>query len=292
MRALSEPFRYRAPGKLVLLGEYAVLDGAAALVMAVDRGVEVDHWPGENLQIETPTGDDRFVAGALANSTGRFVFSDWNPVVGIRGKPGFGGSAAACVVACLAANRPTEAAYRLHHAAQGSGSGVDVAASIHGGLLTFRRRLEVPEVNPMHRKPRVLTLWSGASAKTGPRVGAYLAYSGRAAFAQASEELVGRFALDPIGALTEAGDRLCAMAHEAGIAYDTPSLARIRQLAREYGGAAKASGAGGGDCAVALLPDPEAERAFLAAATHEGLPQIPIHMAGPAGRIFGGSPLP
>ena len=30
-------FRASAPGKLVLLGEYVVLDGARALVMAVDR---------------------------------------------------------------------------------------------------------------------------------------------------------------------------------------------------------------------------------------------------------------
>ena len=33
--------RARAPGKLLLIGEYAVLDGAPALVMAVDRYVDV-----------------------------------------------------------------------------------------------------------------------------------------------------------------------------------------------------------------------------------------------------------
>ncbi|HUQ50718.1 MAG TPA: hypothetical protein VM692_00765, partial [Gammaproteobacteria bacterium] len=31
----------RAPGKVVALGEYAVLDGAPAVVLAVDRFVEV-----------------------------------------------------------------------------------------------------------------------------------------------------------------------------------------------------------------------------------------------------------
>ena len=51
-----------SPGKLVLLGEYAVLDGAPSIVLAIDRGVSCQGWPGgDALHIETPTGDDRFV---------------------------------------------------------------------------------------------------------------------------------------------------------------------------------------------------------------------------------------
>jgi mevalonate kinase len=38
----------RAPGKLVALGEYAVLDGAPAVVLAVDRYVEVTIEPSDD----------------------------------------------------------------------------------------------------------------------------------------------------------------------------------------------------------------------------------------------------
>ena len=54
-----------APGKLVLLGEYAVLDGAPSIVAAVDRGVSCEASASPTLTIETPGGDDRFVRAAI-----------------------------------------------------------------------------------------------------------------------------------------------------------------------------------------------------------------------------------
>ena len=38
----------RAPGKLVALGEYAVLDGAPAVVLALDRYAEVSIEPSDD----------------------------------------------------------------------------------------------------------------------------------------------------------------------------------------------------------------------------------------------------
>ena len=55
-----------APGKLVLIGEYAVLDGAPAAVLAINRGVRCEIRPGAG--IITPDGDTRFVAPALAGA--------------------------------------------------------------------------------------------------------------------------------------------------------------------------------------------------------------------------------
>ena len=282
----ASPQRLRAPGKLVLMGEYAVLDGAPAIVLAVNRGVEVQVRAGDAaLQIETPDGDDRFVRAALAGQRGRFTFSAWNPVEGIAGKPGFGGSAAACVVACLAAGRPLDDAYALHRAAQGSGSGVDVAASARGGMLRFT--LAAPGGAPPQLQAlpplRPVVVWSGQSARTGPRLVNYQTWRGRADFADESASLVDAFVEQPIPAMRAARRALEAMAKDAGLDYRHPALDRAIALAEGLGGAAKASGAGGGDCAVALLPDAGAEAAYLTALQKNDLQTISIEVAGPPG---------
>jgi phosphomevalonate kinase len=261
----------RAPGKLVLVGEYAVLDGAGAVVAAVDRGVECVVMDGP-FEITTP-GDDRFVRAALEGAPpAHYRFSDWNPVALGGAKPGFGGSAAATVAAVIAAGLPPQRAYAAHHAVQGSGSGVDVFASLLGGVRRFPDGAPIP-------CPPLVAVWSGASAATGPRVQRYQAWTGRAAFVDASRDLIAAFPDDPIRVAREAYALLRAMGIAAGVAYDTPAHARIAALAVEHGGAAKPSGAGGGDIAVAFFPDPHAQAAFMAAAAAEGLPPIHIQVA-------------
>lgn len=268
----------RAPGKLVLVGEYAVLDGGGAVVAAVDRGVQCAVYPHPALVVETP-GDDRFVAAALEGAPpGRYVFTDWNPVVGLGGKAGFGGSAAATVAAVLAAGLPPERAAEVHHAVQGSGSGVDVFASLRGGVRRFPTGEPVP-------CPPLRAVWSGQSASTGERVRRYQAWSGREAFVARSRALVDGFAADPIGVFREAYALLREMAAAAGVAYDTGAHAAIAGLAAGRGGAAKPSGAGGGDVAVAVFPDEGAAEAFDAACAGAGFVGIPVNVAGPAGFV-------
>lgn len=262
--------RVVAPGKLVLVGEYAVLDGAPAIVAAVDRGVRCVVEPGEG--IVTP-GDDRFVRAALVGAApGRYVFEDDAPVDLGGLKPGFGGSAAATVAAVLAGGLPPRRAYVVHAEVQGGGSGIDVFASLLGGVRRFPDGVEVASLP-------FIAVWSGASASTGPRVQRYRAWAGRAAFVAQSRALVEAFADEPLRVVREAYAGLKAMAEAAGIAYDTPALARIAELAEDFGGAAKPSGAGGGDVAVAFFPDTETVTAFAAAAAAEGLLPIPVRVA-------------
>ena len=52
-----------------------------------------------------------------------------------------------------------------------------------------------------------------------------------------------------------------------------------RSPGRECGGAAKPSGAGGGDIAVAVFPDPDARTFFLDRCTRAGLPPVPVRLA-------------
>ena len=72
------------------------------------------------------------------------------------------------------------------------------------------------------------------------------------------------------------GEILRDMTERADIPYLTPELERIRMHAESLGGGSKPSGAGGGDCAIALLPDPDSEREFLSRIRKDGLISIPI----------------
>ncbi len=296
---------WRAPGKLVLIGEYAVLDGAAAFVAAVDRGVCCEVTPveaGAPGSLTVPGGDDRFARAGLGWDSGpehspehrqahgrapaaHYRFSDWNPPE-LPSKAGFGGSAAAVVAARLAGGLPVAAAMEIHRRVQGGGSGIDVFASMRGGVRRFPDGLEIG-------LPPMIAVWSGRSAKTGPRVQHWRGWEGRAAFVAESRALVAAFPDDPIRVLPEAYRLLCAMAADAGLsaaglAYDTPALRRIAEIAAAYGGAAKPSGAGGGDVAVALFPDVERQAAFAEAIRAEitaegaGLVPLAVRVAGPS----------
>lgn len=253
------------PGKLVLIGEYGVLDGAGAIVAAVDHGVTCIVSEGEG--IETP-GDDRFVRAALAGAPrALYRFTDSRPLA-IGGKAGFGGSAAATVAAIRAAGRPDADAFAIHAAVQGGGSGIDVFASVHGGVRAFPSGKEV-------RCPPFLVVWSGQSAATGPRVARYRAWHGHDAFVRRSRELVASFEADPVGVAREAYELLRAMATSAGIAYDLPAFQQIARLANDVGAAAKPSGAGGGDVAVVILPDEEKREPLRRTLAEEGFEVIP-----------------
>ncbi len=288
MKRVRRHVLVRAPGKLFVLGEYAVLDGGTACVAAVDRGVTCRVRAGDRLT--TPSGDTRFVAAALAAvraPTRQYLFEDWNPV-DLPDKPGFGGSAAATVAAVgagLAANMVRferdwwatieDVAVRVHLAVQGSGSGLDVRASARGGF----NRYAGERVDPLPT-PELVACWSGGSAKTGPRVTRFLAWDARerARFRVDSDALADTWEADPVGTLTAARQLLQTALAQAGVDYRTPGLDRIAALAAEHGGAAKPSGAGGGDVAVAVIPDPDARAAFAAACDAEGLTPIPVNV--------------
>ncbi len=275
-----------APGKLVLLGEYAVLDGAPALALAIDRGVAClvePVGPGEPLRLETP-GDDRFARAALdaVNApAARYRFFAHRPV-DLPSKPGFGSSAAATVAAVLAGGGRGPEAFDVHHAVQGGGSGVDVAASLVGGLILFRSGV-TEALEPV----RPLVVYAGRAASTGPRVEAYLAWSGdRSSFLEHSRALVDLFIEQPVAALEQARLLLTSMAQQAGIDYLTPTLRRIARIAADCGGASKPSGAGGGDCAVALFHNEQDAAAFTHRCQRAGFPIISVQPA-PAAAVVG-----
>ena len=270
--------RFFAPGKVVVVGEYAVVDGAPAVVAAVGIGVGLRWSASDTRDVQTPYGDTRFVDAALhaaAAPTGLYTFSD-DGGPALASKPGLGGSAAATVVAVHAARTlrgedpSPDAVYAIasdvHRAVQGSGSGIDVAASTYGGMVRFQRGQTPTPVKPS----RLVVVWTGASAKTGPRVERYLAWGGRAPFVARSAELTDLFLVDPLRAVEEDYTLLVSMSEQAGVDYRTPALDRIVELAWVFDGAAKPSGAGGGDCAIAVFAEPDSEAKFITACAGEG----------------------
>lgn len=285
--------RFFAPGKVVVVGEYAVVDGAPAVVAAVGIGVGLRWTSGPTRQVHTPLGDSRFVDAALdaaAAPAGSYTFADEGGPA-LASKPGLGGSAAATVVAVHAAHtlrgcttsrdEVYAVAAEVHHRVQGSGSGIDIAASAYGGMVRFQRGQRPQRLRPS----RLVVVWTGASAHTGPRVERYLAWADRGAFVARSAEIADEFMVDPLGAVEHDYALLVAMSEQAGIAYRTPALDRIVELASVFDGAAKPSGAGGGDCAIGVFSEPESESKFIEACTLEGFTVLGTELAPGVGEL-------
>lgn len=200
-----------APGKLVLLGEYAVLEGGPAWVAAVERYVRAEARPGSpRLRVFAP--DEREILLSFANgrwtatpgweiaaaaltaafgeSVGEIVVDSRDFFVsGDKGpaKAGFG-SSSAVVAALLAlgkyAGAPVEklyeAAREVHHVAQGRlGSGVDIAAAVYGGAFVFRNA-RYEEALAIPADLAIIPVWLGASASTPLLVGRVLEWKNAA----------------------------------------------------------------------------------------------------------------
>lgn len=200
--------RVVAPGKLFWLGEYVVLEGAPAVVAAVDRCAVVtvrhapeastatlrsDAWTGA-VEVPARTPQDTPEAGVFA-AIAQAALDRWAREARIAGqwelqsaalsrgtKLGLGSSSAiAAGVACAMAPpdapaRDVEAvALAGHRRFQGgAGSGADVLAALWGGLLRIEagaaQRLEIPA------GLKWAVIFSGTSAQTAPMVAAVRAW--------------------------------------------------------------------------------------------------------------------
>ena len=203
-----------APGKVVLWGEYAVLAGAPAAVMAVDRRARVTldrtaahQWafsaegfltPGVHTHtpvfVDAPVcglvnavlahwGEATYSGSAGADSAGWIYHADSTPFFRDGAKLGLGSSAAVGVAtyAALCAHRGREAsleeALAVHHTWQAGGSGLDVAASWCGGVI----RYENAEAQPMTLPDDLHTtvVWTGHTAETPGHVKSFAAWRER-----------------------------------------------------------------------------------------------------------------
>ena len=316
----------RAPGKLVLLGEYAVLDGAPALVLAIDRHAVATLEPSRDgecsLRTLSPEPiERRFAPGAPSGAPLVDIVT-----AGARGAPawrgsldstelysgqtklGLGSSAAAlCAFAGawsaylraggVAVPAPTlHDLIRLHRAFQGGrGSGIDVAASVAGGVVEFRLDASgMPRIGSVRLPNSVgfAGIFAGRSASTPEFVARYRDF-------QAARPAEAAAMIRRLSAAAEAG---CAAAHgeaadafveaiadygrglrDLGVAIGadivTAEHRQIGEHARRHGVAYKVSGAGGGDLGIACATDRAALVAFATAVREQGFRVLELGVA-------------
>lgn len=306
---IDSPIRVSAPGKLMLLGEHAVVHQRACLVTAMDARLHMTLELNDDDLTATIDAPDVGVAHAqrrisdlfadqqaLAPGT-RFIESTLAVFRDHFGLPrgvhistrndfaatkGLGSSSA--TVACTLFGLSTlfdidlapRALFDLGLEAvlnvQRTGSGFDLAAAIYGGTLYYENRA-ARHIEPLDIPMLPLVVaYSGVKADTPTyvrRVTQHLTDWPQTmnSIFDTMQQIVldGRTALldGDWSRLGELMDFQHGLAHAIGV--DTPETVALVFAARGAGAyGAKLSGAGGGDCMIALAP--ESERAAIIAA--------------------------
>ncbi|NNE17032.1 MAG: hypothetical protein HKN10_01025 [Myxococcales bacterium] len=306
-----------APGKAFLCGEYAVLSGAPSIVAAVGTRV-VAKWT------RLPPAPERLppeANGAIAAAEGHFGAVRHHLSVDTRRlydgpkKLGLGSSAAvaAASAAAIAAlhgrdleqdetrDRVFAAAWRGHSSVAPQGSGADVAAATYGGFLWFRALDGEPIVKPLDPPSSLvmLLIWTGDPVRTTDllaRVSRLRAQDPKrhdrcmAALAEQATEFAHAFRSDDGAGVIRRAKAYNTCMGALGVAAQAPivnsKLRRVAAWAESHGGAAKPSGAGGGDLAVAFFSDPDAAERFAAACKNDGLRPLRAEMGAEGVRLL------
>jgi len=261
-------------GKLILLGEHAVVFGQPALAAGIPRGVRAEATPG-NGRVSVPAwgldaraGDGSPVGTAAARLLDRLNARalDFQVEAEIPARAGLGSSAAMAVALARAArpDAPIEdllaAVAESETVFHGAPSGIDAAAALHGGIGTFRLGEGWRPV-PIQRRIKVCVGLSGKPRETRAQVEAVGRLCARMPAARKIIDLLGEVSQAGITAVGD-GDidnlgRLFDMAHGllAALRVSTPELDALVHAARASGAiGAKLTGAGGGGAVIAIAP--------------------------------------
>jgi mevalonate kinase len=267
-------------GKVILVGEHAVVHGHAAIAAGLKGGVKAVASPGA-ARLEVPawsltaTADDGSAVGrALAAVLDRFEARgfDFTADAAIPSRAGVGSSAALAVALARAASVATgrqddglvaAAVADAEAVFHGTASGIDAAAAMSGAVGRFTRaegwRL-VRVLQPM----TICVGLSGRPRDTSAQVAAVRRLRDRLPAADGVLALLGRLADDAEAALG-VGDvdglgRILDTAHGllAALRVSSPELDALVHDARAAGAVgAKLTGAGGGGAVIALAPGHE-----------------------------------
>lgn len=281
-----------ATGKVILLGEHAVVYGFDAIAMSLDRGATVQASPHTQHELQIPAWDTTVSLednNDLARALSALVDHCKPPqalrlVANVDIPPGAGlGCSAAlgtAVARALLAHEPALTSDRLFEASQtwerifhGAPSGIDARAAQGLGAFRFSTRAGVQPLK-VGRSLHFVVCHSGASGSTREMVAQVASLCG--------EEPKTTKLLHRIGAHAVAGERALAHGDVLGLGATMNdnhralqelgvSTARLDLLCEQFISAgacgAKLTGSGGGGCVLALFE--EHAQAEEAAATHQ-----------------------
>ena len=269
----------RAPGKLILLGEHAVVYGHRALASPVSLGTQVSLEPCAG---PTHLGDSsiqdprlqRALEVALPAQGWRVHIQTDLPI----GR-GMGSSAALTIALLRAADAITgqQSSFEQLHARgfpiealfHGNPSGLDHAVSALGSVVVYRKgQVPKPVAMPPHR---VVVLDTGIAGDTRELVAGV---ASRRPGIEPSLRRLGALVETALPVLADPralGDLMNeAQHHLEEIGVSTPMIQELVRLARAAGAhGAKLSGAGGGGVVLALTP--QGPEQVLAAAAERGI---------------------
>jgi mevalonate kinase len=289
---IGQTGRGRASGKVILLGEHAVVYGAPALAAGIERGAQAEAevvdggpsvvWIGDTRGDASAPDELGRALEALLDEGGRLppvhvrAGSDLPPGAGLGSSAAIGVAVARAALAAAGEPVTDEAAIarataweRVFH---GNPSGIDTAAAALGGCFRFTR---AEGARPIAPACEILLCvgQSGVSASTRTMVEGLARLRARKPEV-VDKSIAGITALVQNAALAiEAGDlvglgKLMDLNQMilAGLMLSTEPLEHLCALARGAGAlGAKLTGKGGGGCAIALVESDEGASAVLSA---------------------------
>jgi mevalonate kinase len=266
-------------GKVILLGEHAVVYGQPAIVAGMQVGVRAHASPGAGSvrapawQLDVQVGDESPVSTAIDRLCQRLGVAgrslDLWLEAEVPARAGLGSSAAMAVAVARAVAARTGAGEDDVLAAAAAAetvfhktpSGIDTAAASQGGVGRFDRAAGWQSI-PIKRPIELCVGLSGQVRQTSDLVKSVAELSERVPVARRLIEALGDLARAGIESLAS-GDQE-ALGHEfnmahgllSGLGVSTPELDALVRAARAAGAlGAKLTGAGGGGAVIALAPN-------------------------------------
>lgn len=293
-------FSASAPGKLVLSGEYAVLEGATAIAMAINRRATASaRISGGSIESLGPGGGDTRLFDAAVRTLSSKPDAGYSYVLDSSAfadaqsaiKLGIGSSAALMVALMSVLLRLVgsdesivENAARAHREFQGgTGSGVDIATSFAGGLIGFRMGESGPASHEWPDGLHYAVLWSGVSASTREKLERIAATKANCNdLADAAETIAVDWASGNARRLVDAYpayiESLRRFDVDQRLGVFDAGHADLVTNAEQHEVVYKPCGAGGGDVGIVLGTSEEAVASFVAYATGAGFGNLDMRI--------------